>query len=173
MVFGPLLVGIILIALPFISNRGERSPRRRPWAIAAVLMIVVMIGTLWMEGAKSPWSPNFNAQPLSPSVVGATNGPVFVGAQLFHDKGCLNCHLIAGRRRPPRTGFNRCRRPVVEKPDDFENCQRRREHAGLCRESHTGGNGRDLWRFCNHGKFNGHDHEETQKPSRQTFPKGL
>jgi len=106
MVFVPLLAGIILIALPFIFNRGERSPRRRPWAVAAVLMTVVMIATLWVEGANSPWSPNFNAKPLLPSVVGATNGPVFTGEQLFHGKGCLNCHLIAdegGRRGPDLT----------------------------------------------------------------------
>jgi ubiquinol-cytochrome c reductase cytochrome b subunit len=106
LVFGPLTVGIILIALPFVFNRGERSPWRRPWAIAVVLMTVVMIATLWVEGVKSPWSPNFNAQSLSASVVGATNGPVFIGAQLFHDKGCLNCHLIAddgGRRGPDLT----------------------------------------------------------------------
>ena len=106
LVFGPLIVGIILIALPFVFNRGERSPWRRPWAVAAVLMTVVMIATLWIEGVKSPWSPNFNASPLSTSIVGATNGPVFIGAQLFHDKGCLNCHLIAGdggRRGPDLT----------------------------------------------------------------------
>jgi ubiquinol-cytochrome c reductase cytochrome b subunit len=103
MVFGPLLVGIILIALPFIFNQGERSLRRRPWAVAIVLMTVVMIATFWIAGAKSPWSPNFSAEPLSPSVVGATNGPVFIGAQLFHDKGCLDCHLIGsdgGHRGP-------------------------------------------------------------------------
>jgi ubiquinol-cytochrome c reductase cytochrome b subunit len=103
LVYGPLLVGIILMALPFCFNRGERSPWRRPWSIAIVLMTVVMIAVLWVEGVKSPWSPNFNAQPLPPSVVGATNGPVFLGAQLFHDKGCLNCHLIGedgGRRGP-------------------------------------------------------------------------
>jgi len=106
MVFGPLLAGILLIALPFISNRGERSPSRRPWAIAAVLMIVLMIVTLWVAGANSPWSPNFNARPLPPSVVGATNGPVFIGAHLFQAKGCLNCHLIGddgGRRGPDLT----------------------------------------------------------------------
>ena len=106
MVFGPLLVGIVLIALPFISNRGERSPRRRPWSIAAVLLTVVMIATLWVEGVNSPWSPNFKAQPLPPSVVGATAGPVFIGAQLFQTKGCLNCHLIGsdgGRRGPDLT----------------------------------------------------------------------
>jgi ubiquinol-cytochrome c reductase cytochrome b subunit len=105
-VFGPLMVGVILIALPFFFNRGERSWRRRPWAVAAVLMIVVMIATLWVEGVKSPWSPNFKAQPLTAAIVGTTNGPVWIGAQLFHDKGCLNCHLIAGhggRRGPDLT----------------------------------------------------------------------
>jgi ubiquinol-cytochrome c reductase cytochrome b subunit len=106
MVYGPLLVGLMLIALPFVFNRGERSPRRRPWAVATVLMTVVMIATLWVAGANSPWSPDFNAKPLSPSVVGATNGPVFIGAQLFQAKGCLNCHLIGndgGKRGPDLT----------------------------------------------------------------------
>jgi ubiquinol-cytochrome c reductase cytochrome b subunit len=106
MVFGPLLAGILLIALPFISNRGERSPSRRPWAIAAVVMIVLMITALWVKGVRAPWSPNFHPEPLTASVVGATDGPVFIGAQLFHSKGCLNCHLIGddgGRRGPDLT----------------------------------------------------------------------
>jgi hypothetical protein len=33
---------------------------------------------------------------MSEKVVGATSGPVFTGAKLFRDKGCLNCHLIDG-----------------------------------------------------------------------------
>ncbi len=96
-VFGPMLFGAILIFLPLIWNRGERHPLRRPWAIGGVIMIWVMIGTLWIQGKRAPWSPNFNAKPLPASVVGATSGPVFEGATLFHQKGCEFCHTIAGQ----------------------------------------------------------------------------
>ena len=108
MVFGPLLAGIVLIALPFVFNRGERSARRRPWSIASVILVVIMIGTLWVAGAKSNWSPNFAAEPLPEEVVGAASGPVFDGARLFYAKGCLNCHLIqryGGRRGPNLTAI--------------------------------------------------------------------
>src|ERR1700677_2523686 len=106
MVFGPMLAGLLLIAVPFYSNRGERSARRRPWSIAIVLLTVIMIGTLWVAGAKSKWSPDFDPDPLSTAAVGVSSGPVFDGARLFHDKGCLNCHLIGpdgGRRGPDLT----------------------------------------------------------------------
>jgi ubiquinol-cytochrome c reductase cytochrome b subunit len=92
----PLLAGIVLIALPFVANKGERHPRRRPWAIGTVIIIVVMVGTLWYEGARSPWSPDFTAKPLPESVIGASSGPVYQGAQVFHDKGCEYCHTISG-----------------------------------------------------------------------------
>jgi ubiquinol-cytochrome c reductase cytochrome b subunit len=103
MILGPLLVGAVLIALPIIWNKGERSPSRRPWAVASVIVIVMAIGTLWIEGRRSPWSPNFAARPLPDDVVGASGGPVASGAQLFNAKGCEFCHDIegyGGRRGP-------------------------------------------------------------------------
>ena len=103
MIFGPILAGLLLISLPFISRSGERSVRRRPWAVAIVLGVVLMIAVFWVLGAQSRWSPNFQVQPLSQQVVASTNPEVQHGAELFYSKGCLNCHLVStygGQRGP-------------------------------------------------------------------------
>lgn len=96
MVFGPLIAGVFLIIVPFVWNTGERSPRRRPWSVAAVIACVLSIGSLWIAGEKSDWSPLFNARPLTPSIVGTTTGPVALGAHVFFEKGCIYCHDIQG-----------------------------------------------------------------------------
>ncbi len=94
--FGPLVVGLILVMVPLVFNKGERSPIRRPWSIVIVVFIVTMVGTLWYEGVKSPWSPNFNAKPLSAQVVGNVGPNAIAGASLMYKKGCLYCHTISG-----------------------------------------------------------------------------
>jgi ubiquinol-cytochrome c reductase cytochrome b subunit len=93
----PLLLALALLAVPFISNRGERSIKRRPWAPAIVVFAIGSILALWREGIKEPWTPVFDAQPLDIQTIGATSGDVYDGAQLFNTKGCLFCHAIAGR----------------------------------------------------------------------------
>jgi ubiquinol-cytochrome c reductase cytochrome b subunit len=106
MILAPAVIGIFLLLGPLLNHRGERAPSRRPWSIAVVLLSVLTIGSLWIAGSKSPWSPNFNPVPLTPEIIGTTNGPVFQGAQLFHSKACLNCHLVqghGGRRGPDLT----------------------------------------------------------------------
>ncbi|MDQ2659310.1 MAG: c-type cytochrome, partial [Verrucomicrobiota bacterium] len=106
MILAPVVIGVLLIIVPMLNNRGERAASRRPWAIAVVLLSVIMIGSLWIAGARSPWSPNFDPVPLTPEIIGATSGPVFEGARLFQSKACLNCHLVqghGGRRGPDLT----------------------------------------------------------------------
>jgi ubiquinol-cytochrome c reductase cytochrome b subunit len=93
---GPLFLFLGLLSLPFWANRGERTPVRRPWAVVTAICTGLMICSLTIIGADSPWSPNFNAQPLPASVVGATRGPVADGAALFHAKACEACHAVGG-----------------------------------------------------------------------------
>ncbi len=102
-ILGPLLVGVVLLLLPFLFNKGERAPLRRPWAMGIVLMTVMMIGVLWIAGERANWSPNFNAEPLPAAVIGASEGPVARGGALFNDKACIYCHRVGGyggRRGP-------------------------------------------------------------------------
>jgi ubiquinol-cytochrome c reductase cytochrome b subunit len=106
MILVPVVIAILLLMVPLLNNKGERAPSRRPWSIAVVLLSVILIGSLWVEGIKSPWSPNFNPGHLPIEVIGANTGPVFQGAVLFDEKGCLNCHLVkgfGGRRGPDLT----------------------------------------------------------------------
>jgi ubiquinol-cytochrome c reductase cytochrome b subunit len=102
----PFLAGICLFILPLVFNRGQRAPSRRPWAVASIVIIVASVGALWLEGERSPWSPDFNAAKLSPMQVGSTSTEVSNGALLFHDRGCEYCHTVAGtggRRGPDLT----------------------------------------------------------------------
>jgi ubiquinol-cytochrome c reductase cytochrome b subunit len=79
-----------------LFNKGERYPTRRPWAIAAVITIVMMIGTLWIEAKRAPWSPDFSAKVLPADIIASEQPEVNQGALLFHQKGCEFCHEVAG-----------------------------------------------------------------------------
>jgi ubiquinol-cytochrome c reductase cytochrome b subunit len=96
-VLAPVLLFVVLFGLPFASNHGERSPKRRPWSVAVVILVLIMIGTLWQVAVRAPWSPHFDVQPLSAQIVGTTSGPVAQGAQLFNAKGCQYCHAVNGQ----------------------------------------------------------------------------
>ena len=57
----PSVFFIVMFLLPFIANKGERSPKRRPWAIALVIMSVIIIGVFWRKAELHPWVPDFTA----------------------------------------------------------------------------------------------------------------
>jgi len=92
----PLIGGLVLVLLPVLFNTGERSPARRPWSIAIVLVIVTSVGVFWYIGEKAPWSPRFETPPLSEAVIGNVSKTAHEGAVLFHDKACITCHKISG-----------------------------------------------------------------------------
>ncbi|WP_338875124.1 cytochrome b N-terminal domain-containing protein [Spirosoma sp. SC4-14] len=93
--FGPIVGVLALLVLPFISNRGERSPIRRPWAVFGVVCVVVAVGSLLYIGNRAPWSPQFETKPLAQSVR-FRDPKLERGASLFYKKGCQYCHRIDG-----------------------------------------------------------------------------
>lgn len=98
MMIGPVLTVIILLAIPFLSNRGERSPLKRPWAMFGVLCVFVFVISLLVIGLKAPWSPDFNAKPLPVSAIRHpdADSAVLRGLHAFNTKGCEYCHTING-----------------------------------------------------------------------------
>ena len=92
----PIAFFLLMVSFPFLFNKGERHPLRRPWAPASVLAACLIVGVLWLWDIRAPWVPRFDAPPLPASVVGTATGRIARGAALFHDKGCELCHAIAG-----------------------------------------------------------------------------
>lgn len=107
--FGPLLGGIFLFSIPFLSHGGERHPLKRPWALAGIVMVVVILGSLTYIGIKAPWVPKFDAEKTTVAV--KTQYPkdqeaAAHGRELFNTMGCLFCHTMGsngGKRGPDLT----------------------------------------------------------------------
>jgi ubiquinol-cytochrome c reductase cytochrome b subunit len=100
---------LILFAVPFISNRGEKHPSRRPMAVVAVVLVMTTIVTFALLGVRSPWSPHMEAWsglPLPRAVVRELSPVELVGAAVFQAKQCRNCHAVdgSGGERGPDLG---------------------------------------------------------------------
>ena len=103
----PMLLIVALFIVPFVSNRGERAPSRRPVAVLAVIATYTALGALTYQGATSPWSPRMTAwsgDPVPGAALVRKSTPLRLqGAALFQSKDCRNCHALdgAGGRRGP------------------------------------------------------------------------
>ena len=106
----PVILILALLAVPFISNRGERAPSRRPVAVLSVIVIYTVLGILTYQGATAPWSPVMTAwsgDPIPENIVKRASPSQLVGAAVFQNKNCRNCHAlegIGGRRGPDLDG---------------------------------------------------------------------
>jgi ubiquinol-cytochrome c reductase cytochrome b subunit len=96
-VLGPLAIAVILFAIPFVWNKGERAPMKRPWSMAGVAMVVVIVLSFWWMGWKTPWVPNFSTKPLPKTIVAKDSVKAQRGVRLFYVEGCQYCHSIGPR----------------------------------------------------------------------------
>lgn len=92
----PLIVFGSMLVLPLIFNRGERSPRRRPWPVAWVIIVCIGVMGLLREGKIAPRPPRFESPPRPNSLPATASTAAFHGQVLFHDKVCEYCHEING-----------------------------------------------------------------------------
>jgi len=94
----PPLIVILMLILPFVSNKGERSPVKRPWAVFGVICVAIFMTCLLVIGYKAPWSPVFDAKPIPVTAIhGNQQDPVIQkGTHLFYIRGCEYCHQING-----------------------------------------------------------------------------
>ena len=107
---GPVLTVLILLSLPFISHKGERSALRRPWAVFGSICVVVFVFSLFLLGEQSTWSPQFTAKPLTRADIHSTDTLVIQGSALLYQRGCLYCHHIdntGGLKGPDLTDIAR------------------------------------------------------------------
>jgi ubiquinol-cytochrome c reductase cytochrome b subunit len=106
----PILLVIGLLLVPFISNRGERAPSRRPVAVLTVLVAGVALAVLTYAGATAPWSPHLGAwsgAAVPENLIANATPRELVGAAVFQNKSCRDCHALegsGGRRGPDLAG---------------------------------------------------------------------
>jgi ubiquinol-cytochrome c reductase cytochrome b subunit len=105
----PVILIIALLLVPFVANRGERAPSRRPVAVLSVIAAFTVLGVLTYEGVTSPWSPVMTAwsgDPVPTKIVERSSPLELQGAVVFQNKNCRNCHALdglGGKRGPDLT----------------------------------------------------------------------
>jgi ubiquinol-cytochrome c reductase cytochrome b subunit len=96
----PVLVALALFAVPFVSNRGERAPSKRPVAVLLVVVIYAALGALTYQGMTAWWSPQMTAwsgDPVPERMVEECTPLEMQGAAIFQSKDCRNCHALDGK----------------------------------------------------------------------------
>ena len=96
----PVVGIIILFLVPFLSNTGEKSARRRPVAVLGVIIVMLTLSVLAWLGTYSPWSPVMVAWSGAPTPIEfvKSRSPLELqGAVVLQFKQCRNCHSLGGQ----------------------------------------------------------------------------
>jgi ubiquinol-cytochrome c reductase cytochrome b subunit len=105
----PVVMIVVLFLVPFVSNRGERAPSRRPVAVLVVVATYTVLGVLTYQGVQAPWSPEmtgWSGDPVPELLVRKSTPLQLQGAAVFQNKDCRNCHALfgsGGKRGPDLT----------------------------------------------------------------------
>jgi ubiquinol-cytochrome c reductase cytochrome b subunit len=95
----PVILIAVLFLVPFISNRGERAPSRRPVAVLIVIVIFTTFAVLTYQGLTASWSPKMTAwsgDTIPQNLIEKQSPLHLQGAVVFQNKNCRNCHALDG-----------------------------------------------------------------------------
>ena len=101
-------------------------------------------GSLTYQGATSPWSPQMTAwsgDPVPIEMVKKQSPVELMGAVVFQNKNCRNCHAlegVGGQRGPDLTVIGIAVDARTVDRSDLERHARRRQHAGLWQAGQPG-----------------------------------
>ena len=96
----PPVIVLGMLAIPLISNRGERAPTRRPISVIVLLVACTAVASLTWLGVTSPWSPVMDAWtsvPTPVSLVRRLTPLQMQGALVMQNQQCRNCHALDGQ----------------------------------------------------------------------------
>jgi ubiquinol-cytochrome c reductase cytochrome b subunit len=95
----PIVVFVVLVMLPFVDRSPHRGIRRRPIAVAVVVLCVGGMAYLTDLRLRSPWTGwPLDAPPPVPEMV-VLSEEAERGRQLFVTYGCNSCHAVGGHGR--------------------------------------------------------------------------
>jgi len=100
LLIGPVVALLALFLLPFLAGEGEKSWRRRPFSVLAVLLAAVSLATFTHLAEHTPWSPVMDAWsgiPIPAEFLQNRTALERQGALIFQVKQCHNCHSLANR----------------------------------------------------------------------------
>ncbi len=96
----PTLLLVLLLGLPFYDRRRERRPLHRPVAMVAAVLTILSMAVLTWKGATAKEALGSELVLLVPvwaEEQGYADDPEAVlGAELFAQSGCMNCHVYLG-----------------------------------------------------------------------------
>ena len=98
----PTILLILLALVPFMDRRRERRLVRRPVAVVATLLVVASMGILTYKGGTVEEALATEVVEEVPNWMREQNLPqeARLGATLFAESGCLNCHTYLDQGTP-------------------------------------------------------------------------
>ncbi len=133
----PVILIVALLLVPFVSNRGERAPSRRPVAVLAVIVIYTVLGVSTYQGVTAPWSPEMTAwsgDPVPENMVKNSTPLQLQGRGRVPEQELPQLPRPGRHRRPTRSRPDDRRHPPDARPAHRPGQQRhagRRQHAGV------------------------------------------